>query len=73
MLFVMCFFTGLCVFLSGVSLLLVLRQRSSLNSVRKALEELEEKAYAVPAGGCYAAARVESPRPDRSRLQQRFA
>ena len=76
MFFVMCLFAGLCVFLSGICLLLVMKQRRILKYCEKAIRQLEKDvkeaagAFREPpkAGGAVR----ERLRPDPSELRARF-
>ncbi|MFW5902224.1 MAG: hypothetical protein ACOCTS_04185, partial [Thermodesulfobacteriota bacterium] len=73
MLFVMCFFAGLCVFLSGICLLLVIKQRRGLKYCEQTIKKLEKDVKA--AAGAFreppkaAGAARERPRPDPSELR----
>jgi len=76
MFFVMCLFAGLCVFLSGICLLLVIKQRGRLKYCEQATKQLEKDLKAT--AGAFreppkAAGTVrERPRPDPSELRARF-
>jgi DNA-directed RNA polymerase specialized sigma24 family protein len=76
MFFVMCLFAGLCVFLSGICLLLVIKQRRSLKYCGQAIQRLEKELKA--AAGAFreppkaAGTARERPRPDPTQLRARF-
>lgn len=76
MFFVMCLFAGLCVFLSGICLLLEIKQRRSLKYCERAIKQLEKDlkttagAFREPLKA--AGADRERPRPDPSELRARF-
>ncbi len=74
--FVVCLFSGLCVFLSGICLLMVIKQRDRFKKFRLTLNALEHalevKSEVFGGSPAVSGAGRENQRPDFSELRARF-